>query len=144
MSSATLELVERPDEIGVVVHADTLTDLFRTAAQGMFQLMVGREAFDRVRYHGTITETRSIPLHGEELSILLGEWLGQLLGWYTTASLCPVNIEFRALSTRRLDARIDCAVCTAKVRTFDGIAEHRLDLNQLEHDWHAKVVFQLS
>jgi len=69
----TIETFEHTADVGLRVFAGDLEDLFRTAAQGVFDYIVAnREAV-------LVTGTETISLRGDEPAELLVAWLNELI-----------------------------------------------------------------
>jgi len=66
------QILEHTADKGLAVEAESLPDLFETAARGLFRLMI-----DPDRYPPT--EQVAIELHAPDLEMLLVKWLNELL-----------------------------------------------------------------
>ena len=66
------QILEHTADKGLAVEAESLPDLFETAARGLFRLMI-----DPDRYPPT--EHVVIELHAPDLEMLLVKWLNELL-----------------------------------------------------------------
>jgi Uncharacterized conserved protein len=66
------QILEHTADKGLAVEADSLPDLFETAARGLFRLMI-----DPDRYPPT--EQVAIELQASDLEMLLVKWLNELL-----------------------------------------------------------------
>ena len=69
----TVETFDHTADVGLRVRADDLDDLFRTAAEGMFDYVVANR--DEVR----VTDTVAVWLKSESTANLLVAWLGELI-----------------------------------------------------------------
>ena len=66
------QILEHTADKGLAVEAESLPDLFETAARGLFRLMI-----DPDRYPPT--EYVVIELHAPDLEVLMVKWLNELL-----------------------------------------------------------------
>jgi SHS2 domain-containing protein len=66
------QILEHTADKGLAVEAESLPDLFETAARGLFRLMI-----DPDRYPPT--EQVAIELHAPDLEALMVKWLNELL-----------------------------------------------------------------
>ena len=69
----TVETFDHTADAGLRIGADDLTDLFRTAAEGVFDYIVANRADVRT------TERESVTLRAESSESLLVEWLNELI-----------------------------------------------------------------
>jgi SHS2 domain-containing protein len=86
----TIEIFEHTADVGLRVLGDDLDDLFRTAAEGMFDYIV----VNRAEIRGEATE--SVDLFAEDSAELLAKWLNELI--------------FRCETRHRLYGRFDVRV----------------------------------
>lgn len=66
------QILEHTADKGLAVEADSLPDLFETAAQGLFRLMIDPA-------HCPSTDSVALELHAPDLEVLLVKWLNELL-----------------------------------------------------------------
>lgn len=66
------QILDHTADKGLAVEAASLPDLFETAAQGLFRLMI-----DPAQYPST--EQVAITLHAPDLEMLMVKWLNELL-----------------------------------------------------------------
>jgi SHS2 domain-containing protein len=66
------QILEHTADKGLAVEAESLPDLFETAARGLFRLMIDPDQYPP-------TETVAIELHAPDLEMLLVKWLNELL-----------------------------------------------------------------
>jgi SHS2 domain-containing protein len=86
----TLETFDHTADVGLRIHAPTLDDLFRTAAEGVFDYIVVNRADVRVE------SVEEVALRADSPADLLVAWLNELI--------------FRAETKHRLYARFDVHV----------------------------------
>lgn len=72
-------------DIGVSLQADSLTELFIAAAEGMFSIIMGARPAEPA------TETRPIELRADTPEQLLIDWLSELIYGFDTRGLIPVH-----------------------------------------------------
>lgn len=112
----TVEHFEHTADVGFRVHAESLTDLFRTAAEALFDyIVVNRNEVREV-------ETEAVSLRAEETAELLADWLSELI--------------FRCETKHRLYSRFDLRLSedgTSLEATIAGEAIDR-DRHQLDHE----------
>jgi len=68
----TYQILEHTADKGLAVEAESLPDLFETAARGLFRLMIDPSQYPP-------TEQVVIELHAPDLEMLLVKWLNELL-----------------------------------------------------------------
>jgi SHS2 domain-containing protein len=74
----TIETFEHTADVGLRIRGDDLDDLFRTAAQGVFDYIVANREDVRV------AETETVVLHDDEPPALLVAWLNELIFRFET------------------------------------------------------------
>lgn len=116
----TIETFDHTADVGLRVRAADLDDLFRTAAEGMFNYIVANR--DQVRP----TESEKISLHADSLADLLAGWLGELI--------------FRSETLHRLYGEFDPHVDEEGPRIDATIRGERLDRDRHVLDHEVKAV----
>ena len=86
----TVELFDHTADVGLRIQAESLSDLFQTAAEAMFDYIV----VNRSDVRSVVVE--SIELHAESPADLLVDWLNELI--------------FRCETTHRLYGRFSVAI----------------------------------
>ena len=143
-SGAQLRFLEHTADVGLAVTADTLPELFRAAANGLFQLVLGEALPEETAGTGTTVETRRVTVRAGAESDLLVAWLRELLYQYESAALYPVRIDFETLTANLLDATLHCAHSTAvPQREIKGVTYHQLRVQRQDGRWHAQVIFDV-
>ena len=144
-----LAFLEHTADVGIDVVAEDLTGLFRTAAFGMFELLMGGE--DSPHHHDSPrpdpTEApgiRHFELRAMDAASLLVDWLRELLFMHETDGLCITGIEFRVLTDQELDATVQCVPYHGQpVREIKGVTYHQLVVEREDSAWHARVIFDV-
>ena len=90
----TLEVFDHTADLGLRVMASDLDDLFRTAAEGLFDVITADRRAIEPR------EAESVAIEADSLELLLIDWLNELI--------------FRSETGRRLYGRFEIAVDVAK------------------------------
>ena len=143
MTSSRLQFLEHTADVGFDVAADTLPELFRSAASGMFQLLLGDE-YDVSRNGGRDRTEQRVHLQAGEPALLLHAWLRELLYFYESEDLAPVNVDFRTLDAHMLDAAVTLMPPSSPpLREIKGVTYHQLHLRQDHGQWHARVIFDV-
>lgn len=118
----TVEHFEHTADVGFRVRAGDLAELFRTAAEGLFDYIVVNR--DQVR----TVETETVSLQAEQPGDLLIDWLNELI--------------FRCETTHRLYTRFDLSL-SEDGRNLDAtIAGEPIDRDRHVLDHEVKAVTQ--
>src|SRR3954447_7014079 len=116
----TVETFDHTADVGLRVEAETLDDLFRTAAHGMFGYIVVN--LDEVR----ATDAEDVALASESPADLLVMWLNELV--------------FRSETRHRLYARFDVRVAPDGLSMDGQIAGEPMDRDRHVLDHEVKSV----
>lgn len=116
----TIETFDHTADVGLRVRGDDLDDLFRTAAEGVFDYIVVNRADVQAR------ESESVTLNADSLEDLLAAWLGELI--------------FRCETRHRLYTRFDVRVDEQANRLEAEVAGERIDRDRHVLDHEVKAV----
>jgi len=139
--SPSLRFIEHTADVGIDVQADTLADLFVTAAAGMFELVLGRSP--AAVPPSVPLEARRVTLQADDAAGLLVAWLRELLFLHETTWLCPYHAEFTTLTESSLDAAVQFGPAAEPVREIKGVTWHQLSVHRRNHAWQARVIFDV-
>ncbi len=116
----TLETFDHTADVGMIVRGDDLADLFRTAAEGVFDYIVAnRDEVKRV-------DSESVSLTADSPAALLVAWLNELI--------------FRVETRHRLYSRYDVGVAPDGLSLQATIAGERIDSTRHILDHEVKAV----
>jgi SHS2 domain-containing protein len=138
-------------DVGLIVRAPTLEDLFRRAADGMMALLVGgadEEATGDQRRpspaRGDAPGTeREVALDAPDLEALLVAWLRELLFLFQVRGFGCAAAHFEALSATRLKAHVSGGPSAEAVMELKGVTYHALAVRREGDGWFARVVFDV-
>jgi SHS2 domain-containing protein len=131
-------------DIGVSLRADSLTELFIAAAEGMFAIIMGEGQAEPA------TETLPIELRADSPEQLLIDWLSELIYGFDTKGLIPVHFTIEVcrsdnesavsgtIGYRRYDRESDKAEHEIKAVTY-----YKLKINKDGDLYRCDVVFDL-
>lgn len=138
----TIETFDHTADVGLRIRAGDLNDLFRTAAEGMFDYVVANR--DEVRP----IEVEKVSIHADCLSDLLAQWLGELI--FRSETLHRVYGEFETYVDEeglRLDATIrgeridrDRHVLDHEVK---AVTRHGFVLEREGEGWLAEMILDI-
>ena len=138
----SFEVFEHTADVGLRVESDTLVELFRSAARGLFSLVV--ENPDAIQSRQAVT----IELESEDLESLYVDWLRELIYRFETEHLllAEFDIELDA-DYRRLRA-----VCRGEPADWSrhlpdnelkAVTYHGLRVEQTAAGWMAEVILDI-
>ena len=129
-------------DCAVEVSADSLSDLFETAARALAELMVDPATLEA-------SVTRHLTLEAPSLDLLLFEWLSDLIARKDAEAEVFARTEVRVTDEgpSRLEARlIGGPIVTGRTgRRSDvkGLTFHRFMIERVAGGWHATFVLDL-
>lgn len=136
-------------DVGLLVRAPSLEQLFHRAAAGMLALVAGAEE------RSTMDDRRStvvrggagsgvrIVLDAPDREVLLVAWLREILHLLQARDLCYSGARFEALGETRLVARLAFGPAFTPVMELKGVTYHALEVRHEEDGWFARVVFDV-
>lgn len=138
----TVETFDHTADVGLRVRAETLDDLFRTAAAGMFGYIVVN--LDEVR----VLETEEISLSAGEPADLLVSWLNELIFRSETRHWLYVRYDVNiAEDGLRLTGQIAGEAMDRDRHVLDhevkSVTHHGLTLNQDAEGWVAELILDI-
>jgi SHS2 domain-containing protein len=116
----TVETFDHTADVGLKVSGVDLSDLFRTAAEGVFDYIVANR--EQVR----VVDSEAVKLEADSPQDLLLEWLGELI--------------FRFETTHRLYGKFEVRVADDGRSLQATISGERIDRDRHELDHEVKAV----
>lgn len=138
---AGVEAMEHTADVGLLVRAPSLEELFRRTAAGMLALI--EDASPPAESSSADAEERPIMLEAVDAAALLVQWLRELLYLYQVRGRAYSGVEFEHLSPQRLQGRVRCREVGQGVREIKGVTYHDLEVTSSEGEWRARVVFDV-
>ncbi len=158
-------LLDHTADVGFIVKAGTLADLFNCAARGMMALVRGEDepvpppelvsrrarasdadapVDDVFAFFPLPPAEHHIALEASEPALLLAAWLREVLYLHQSDGFLYGGARFRVLEGRRLvaDVRGDPDP-RPPVREIKGVTYHALSVEPGEDGWRARVIFDV-
>ncbi|HKJ91576.1 MAG TPA: archease [Longimicrobiales bacterium] len=133
-------------DVGLVVRAPSLADLFRRAAAGMMALIGGSEERSPSggrRAAPVPRASRRLELDAPDLEALLVAWLREILFAVQSDDVAYTGADFDVLCDTRLAARVAVGPAPQAVRELKGVTYHALTVRREGDGWLARVVFDV-
>ncbi len=136
------EVFEHTADIGLRIRAATLPDLFREAAEGLFELIVPdlNKVQPKRELHFTVSKRH------DEYDYLLFDWLNELLYTFDTKRLLLAKFEVQ-ISAEGLEATARGEPLDASRHQLEhevkAITYHDLKLVRDGDDWLAEVILDV-
>jgi SHS2 domain-containing protein len=140
MRQPQIEFLDHTADVGLTVRADTLAELFRGAADGMFQLTLGEAVAPP---NTTAAEERTVYVQAEDAAMLLAGWLRELLYIHQAEQLRIITKRFDTLTEHELAATIMCGPCPAQQLEIKAVTYHQLSVAREDGAWLARVIFDV-
>ena len=138
----TIETFDHTADVGLRIRGADLDDVFRTAAEGVFDYIVANRAEVRV------TETEAVALRDESAADLLVAWLGDLIFRSETRHRLYTSFHIRvAEDGRSLDALIGGEPIDRDRHVLDhevkAVTQHGLTLDRDGDGWVAELILDI-
>ncbi|HLJ68257.1 MAG TPA: archease [Chloroflexota bacterium] len=141
----TVSLIDHTADIGVDVLAPDPAAAFVAAAQGMFDIVVGREA--ALSAAGGTGLSRSIELRADGWEDLLVAWLEELLFIYETERVVPAAIDMAEISASHLAATMQGHIldpCGPQTGLqIKAVTYHQLRAGPSKRGFEIRVIFDV-
>jgi SHS2 domain-containing protein len=135
-----VEHIDHTADVGIVVHAASLPELFETAAEGMFGFVVDPDSVASRAW----VERR---VEADDLAGLLVAWLNDLLSLLAADGFVPKAFVVDEVGDRRLRATVHGEPVDPTRHRFrldvKAATYHLLDVRQTDGEWTAKVIFDV-
>ncbi len=138
----TIETFEHTADVGLRVRGDDLDDLFRTAAEGVFDYIVANR--DAVR----VVATETVALSGDDPAELLVVWLNELIFRSETQHRLYTDFDVHLDEYgRTLNAEIGGEPIDRDRHVLDhevkAVTHHALSLEREVEGWVAELILDI-
>jgi len=133
-------LFDQTSDLGVEVKGTDLSNLFENSGVALFDLMASLENVQ-------IKECRNISIQGDDIELLLREWLGELLylsvaDEFLFKSFNIKEININALYAKVCGERFDPVRHILK-REIKSVTYHQLKVKRVKGKWKARFVLDI-
>ena len=125
--------IEHTADLALHLWADDLSDLFTTAARGMFSLFVVAGE--------TQPETKTLTLRSFDVETLLIDWLNELLYLLETEDLAYTAFEFTHLTRKKLEATLHGGPVREYIGYVKAATFHDLRVVATPEGYETEIVF---
>jgi len=140
INSIKYEMIDHTADLGVIVYANTLQELFANAAWVLFDLMT-----DIKKIKPLFEVEISLSVNG--LEELMVSWLGELIYLHEVKSLLFCQFNIREISTHNLAATAigqHFQPSTHELRSeIKAATYHQLKIEKVAGQWKAQVIFDI-
>lgn len=138
----SIETFDHTADVGLRIRALDLDDLFRTAAEGMFDYIVVNRGDVKA------SERESFALEGEDSGDLLALWLNELIFRSETQHRLYSKFDVKVLDEgRKLEAIIDGETIDRDRHVLDhevkAVTRHALKIDRDGADWVAEMILDI-
>lgn len=132
--------LDHTGDLGIRVSAKSLPELFRHAAEALFQVITEPKTIHS-------RETRTIALQGHNLEELLIAWLNEFIYLFEAEGLLFHDFDFLVLNPQALEAVVrgepyDASRHPIKT-TVKSATYHQLQIRQEKDLWKTEVILDL-
>lgn len=126
--------IDHTADLALHLWGDDLADLFVTAAQGMFTLIVSLDAVQP-------EQTTTIELEALDVETLLVDWLNELLYFVEVQDVVYALIEIEYVFATQLRATVRGSVVTDYLNYVKAATFHNLAVEQTTEGYETEIVF---
>jgi SHS2 domain-containing protein len=135
-----VETIDHTADVGIVVRAATLPELFETAAEGMIGFIVEAESVESRAW----VERR---VEADDIEGLLVAWLNDLLSLLAADGFVPKVFVVDEVNEKRLRATVHGEPVDPSRHRFrldvKAATYHMLEIRQADGEWRARVIFDV-
>lgn len=140
MASGRIEFIEHTADIGLLIQANAMPDLFELGAAGLYQLL------GELTGRGERRDYR-ITLNAENVEYLFHDWLAEILYWFDVRETVFDEFQFTILNDRCLEAhlkgrKLDPDLCEIHTEV-KAVTYHNLKIDRNQGQILATVIFDL-
>lgn len=135
-------------DAGLRIHGDSPKSLFINAARGMFSLLLPPENRGLVLGHSAGEPVEfPITVRAPDLTLLLREWLGELLYLHSTERVYFTDFSIDSLEDARLAGRVVGRrfnpYLESRLTEIKAVTYHGLQVTREKDGYHATVIFDI-
>jgi SHS2 domain-containing protein len=134
------EILDHTADLGVIVKADSLKNLFVNAANVMADLMVKGDGRGK-------KEVRGIVIEGMDYADLMVRWLGEILYLFYSEKLIGKSIQIKSLTHKRISSFIEFTqfdpLNSEVIREIKAVTYHKIAVEKRGKRWEAMVIFDI-
>ena len=141
MENRRYEVIDHTADIGIKAYGKNLKELFRNAAFGMFDLMVGLKGVG-------VGKKVAIKLKAPDKEELLVYWLSELLYYFAGPSkILLKDFMIKKLEEKSIEAEVsgeqlDLSRHQIKME-IKGVTYHQLKIERRNSRWQCRVIFDV-
>lgn len=143
-------------DIGILVWAPTLEELFIRAGRGSLWMAVGPRSWPKRESEagearragssgdGPGEEEREVVLEEEDLAGLLRSWCRELLYWAEVENYLAMEVKGLTIHEGRLTVRVaGLETPEHPLREIKGVTWHGLEVGTRDGGWHARIIYDV-
>jgi SHS2 domain-containing protein len=134
------EILDHTADLGVIVKADSLKNLFVNAANVMADLMVKGDGRGK-------KEVRGIVIEGMDYADLMVRWLGEILYLFYSEKLIGKSIQIKSLTHKRISSFIEFTQFDPQnsevIREIKAVTYHKIAVKKTGKTWETMVIFDI-
>jgi SHS2 domain-containing protein len=138
--SLEYQIIDHTADLGIVVKAHSLKNLFINSAKVMIDLIIQGDVKGK-------TEVREILIEGRDYPDLMVRWLGEILYLFYGENILVSSIEIKSLSRNRIKSRIEFVEFDSEyyeiLREIKAVTYHRISVEKIDDTWKAMVIFDV-
>ena len=134
------QVIDHTADLGILVKAPDVKDLFVDAAYAMTDLMVKRD----ISKKGT---ERELLVEGEDFPDLMVRWLSEILYLFDGEHILVSAIEISSISPIRLQSTLTVVPLKRGhheiLREIKAVTYHQISVKRVHDGWEARIIFDV-
>jgi len=134
------EILNHTADLGVIVKANSLRNLFVHAANAMTDLMVKGDGRGK-------KEVRGIVIEGMDYADLMVRWLGEILYLFYSEKLIGKSIQIKSLTHKRISSFIEFTQFDPQnskiIREIKAVTYYKIAVKKTGKTWKTMVIFDI-
>jgi len=136
----TYQIIDHAADMGIIVRAAGIKDLFMRAAYAMTDIIVEGDIEGK-------DVTRELAVEGEDLPDLMVRWLGEVLYLFEAEKLIVRDIEITSVSETGLESVLGLVRFRIGhhqiAREIKAVTYHQISVERKDGGWEARIIFDI-
>ena len=133
-------IIDHTADMGMVVKAGSIRELFSCAAYAMTRIMVEGD-------FGNEKTERKISIDAEDYPDLMVRWLGEILYLFAGEGLIADAVEIHAVSRTNLSATLAMSAYLPGrhrvLREIKAVTYHDVSVGRTDDEWETRIIFDI-
>lgn len=137
---SSVEFIDHPADVGVIITADTKKELFEEAANTMVSIIADIDLIEK-------DVEKEIEVSDMDLPGLMVSWLEELLFLFEVEDMLFCDFQIQTMDNQSLRAIVRGEMYDSDkhelLSEIKAVTYHELEVSQINDHWKAQIIFDL-